>query len=182
VGRSFQRKGGNAKSAPSTNQRPFCVGRYGGAGCRSRGARRVFCLWAHARRGGEVVASSGRVIAYEISSNNNKVLPWSTIQGPIMRSPSSRSSMSILGIKRRSPWACPDLLRWLKYLRLSRFKLAGPPTLRDTEASNAYAIIHDSLGPVCICRFAQFIAVCRRSKMVSMGTRKPRRGSRHYWR
>src|SRR5215510_7102251 len=36
-------------------------------------------------------------------------------------------------------------------LSLSRFKLAGPPTPRDTEASNAYAIIHDSLGPVCIC-------------------------------
>ena len=36
-------------------------------------------------------------------------------------------------------------------LRLSRFKLAGPPTPRDTEASNAYAVIHDSLGPVCIC-------------------------------
>src|SRR5215470_12369218 len=39
-----------------------------------------------------------------------------------------------------------------RQLRLSRFKLAGPPTPRDTEASNAYAIIHDSLGPVCICR------------------------------
>src|SRR5215472_6985589 len=38
-----------------------------------------------------------------------------------------------------------------KHLRLSRFKLAGPPTPRDTEASNAYAILHDSLGPVCIC-------------------------------
>src|SRR5215471_2277659 len=37
-------------------------------------------------------------------------------------------------------------------LSLSRLKLAGPPTPRDTEASNAYAIIHDSLGPVCICR------------------------------
>src|SRR4030095_2347834 len=35
-------------------------------------------------------------------------------------------------------------------LSLSRFKLAGPPTPRDIEASNAYAIIHDSLGPVCI--------------------------------
>jgi hypothetical protein len=30
-------------------------------------------------------------------------------------------------------------------LSLSRFKLAGPPTPRDTEVSNAYAIIHDSL-------------------------------------
>ena len=38
-----------------------------------------------------------------------------------------------------------------QHLRLSRFKLAGPPTPRDTEASNAYAIIHDALGPVCIC-------------------------------
>src|SRR5215471_1275760 len=36
-------------------------------------------------------------------------------------------------------------------IRLSRFKLAGPPTPRDTEVSNAYAIIHDSRGPVCIC-------------------------------
>src|SRR4029453_13225509 len=36
-------------------------------------------------------------------------------------------------------------------IRISRFKLAGPPTPRDTEASNAYAVIHDSLGPVCIC-------------------------------
>src|SRR5262249_12674623 len=39
---------------------------------------------------------------------------------------------------------------WI-HLRLSRFKLAGPPTPRDTEVSNASAIIHDSLGPVCIC-------------------------------
>src|SRR5215467_2185678 len=38
-----------------------------------------------------------------------------------------------------------------RILSLSRFKLAGPPTPRDTEASNAYAVIHDSLGPVCIC-------------------------------
>ena len=37
-------------------------------------------------------------------------------------------------------------------LRLSRFKLAEPPMPRDTESSNAYAVIHDSLGPVCICR------------------------------
>ena len=36
-------------------------------------------------------------------------------------------------------------------LRLSRLKIAGPPTSRDTEASNAYAIMHDALGPVCIC-------------------------------
>src|SRR5262249_52879803 len=36
-------------------------------------------------------------------------------------------------------------------IRLSRFKFAGPPTPRDTEVSNAYAIIHDSLGPVCLC-------------------------------
>jgi hypothetical protein len=36
-------------------------------------------------------------------------------------------------------------------LRLTRFKLAGPPTPRDIETSNAYAVIHDSLGPVCIC-------------------------------
>ena len=35
-------------------------------------------------------------------------------------------------------------------LRLSRFKLTGPPTPRDTEVSNAYATLHDSLGPVCI--------------------------------
>jgi hypothetical protein len=41
--------------------------------------------------------------------------------------------------------------RVLKLLRLSRFKLARPPTPRDTEVSNAYAITHDSLGPVCIC-------------------------------
>ena len=46
--------------------------------------------------------------------------------------------------------ACkPD--RCPRSLRLSRFKLAKPPTPRDTEVSNAYAIIHDSLGPVCIC-------------------------------
>src|SRR5215470_12227674 len=37
------------------------------------------------------------------------------------------------------------------YLSLSRFKLTGPPTPRDTEASNAYAVIHDSLGPVYSC-------------------------------
>jgi hypothetical protein len=44
-----------------------------------------------------------------------------------------------------------DLLQTARHLRLSRFKLAGPPTPRDTEVSNASAIIHDSLGPVCIC-------------------------------
>src|SRR6516162_1423090 len=36
-------------------------------------------------------------------------------------------------------------------LRLSRLKLAGPPTPRDTEASNASAIIHNWLGPVGMC-------------------------------
>src|SRR5215471_18823690 len=48
---------------------------------------------------------------------------------------------------RRAPARCDAL-----QIRLSRFKLAEPPTPRDTEASNAYAIMHDSLGPVCICR------------------------------
>jgi len=42
---------------------------------------------------------------------------------------------------------------WLAHLRLSRLKLAGPPSPRDTEASNAYAVMHDSLGPVCMCSF-----------------------------
>jgi hypothetical protein len=37
------------------------------------------------------------------------------------------------------------------YLSLSRFRLAEPPTPRDTEASNAYAILHDARGPVCMC-------------------------------
>jgi hypothetical protein len=36
-------------------------------------------------------------------------------------------------------------------LSLSRFKLARSPTPRDTEASNAYVIMHDSLGPVYMC-------------------------------
>jgi hypothetical protein len=40
-----------------------------------------------------------------------------------------------------------------KEIRLSRFKLTGPPTPRDTETSNAYAVMHDSLGSVCICSF-----------------------------
>ena len=40
----------------------------------------------------------------------------------------------------------------VKHISLSRFKLAEPPTPIGTEASNAYAILHDSLGPVCICR------------------------------
>ena len=39
----------------------------------------------------------------------------------------------------------------LDILRLSRFKPTGPPTPRDTEASNAYAVIHDALSPVCTC-------------------------------
>ena len=30
-------------------------------------------------------------------------------------------------------------------------QFAGLPTPRDTEASNAYALMHDALGPVCIC-------------------------------
>src|SRR5262249_55629370 len=38
-------------------------------------------------------------------------------------------------------------------LSLSRLKLPGPPTPRDTEASNAYAVIHDALGPVYSCSF-----------------------------
>jgi phosphatidylserine decarboxylase len=45
------------------------------------------------------------------------------------------------------PCACASPVQ----LGLSRFELAGPPTPRDTEASNAYAVIHDLLGPVCIC-------------------------------
>jgi hypothetical protein len=47
-------------------------------------------------------------------------------------------------------YCCLERL-WRTQISLSRFKLARPPTPRDTEASNAYAIIHDSLGPVCIC-------------------------------
>ena len=38
-------------------------------------------------------------------------------------------------------------------IRLSRFKLARPPTPRDTEASNAYAVMHDALGPGGMCSF-----------------------------
>jgi hypothetical protein len=37
------------------------------------------------------------------------------------------------------------------HLRLSRCKLVGPPTPRDTEAFNAYALMHDALGPICSC-------------------------------
>src|SRR6516165_6215674 len=36
-------------------------------------------------------------------------------------------------------------------LRLSRFKLTGPPTPSDTKTSKVYAGIHYSLGPVYIC-------------------------------
>ena len=39
----------------------------------------------------------------------------------------------------------------VKRLRLSHFKLIGPPTPRDTEASNADAVMHDALGPVGMC-------------------------------
>src|SRR5215831_20338181 len=46
---------------------------------------------------------------------------------------------------------CSAQRAWGVGLSLSRFKLLGPPTPRDTEASNAYAVIHDSLGPVSIC-------------------------------
>src|SRR5437764_11888622 len=35
------------------------------------------------------------------------MLHWSTIQGPVMRSPSSRRSTSIQGIKMRLPWGTP---------------------------------------------------------------------------
>ena len=45
-----------------------------------------------------------RVITSSIASNNNKVLPWSTTQEPVMRSLSSRRSPSLQGIKMRSPW------------------------------------------------------------------------------
>src|SRR5262245_10183268 len=37
---------------------------------------------------------------------------------------------------------------------------------------------HGHAGFAAYVDFAQFLAVCRRSKVVSMGTRKPRRGSR----
>jgi hypothetical protein len=47
------------------------------------------------------------------------------------------------------------------HLSLSRFKLAGPPTTRDTEAPNAYAIIHDLLGPVCICSLIGINSIVR---------------------
>src|SRR5262249_16365323 len=39
------------------------------------------------------------------------------------------------------------------------FKLAGPPTPRDTEVSIPYAIIHDSLGPVCICSLIEINSI-----------------------
>src|SRR5262245_9830163 len=62
------------------------------------------------------------------------------------------------------PW--PISMPALVLLRLSRFKLAGPSTPRDTEASNAYAILHDSLGPVCICSLIGInsIQVCLRAQ------------------
>src|SRR5215470_7470552 len=43
-----------------------------------------------------------------------------------------------------------------------------------------YDVLTRADCPACVSRgaFAQFIAVCRRSKMVATGTRRPRRGSR----
>ena len=52
----------------------------------------------------------------------------------------------------------------------------GPRALAVTRASGdvfEQARAHGTLGTV-----AQFIAVCRRSEMVAMGTRRPRRGPR----
>src|SRR5262245_24093971 len=46
---------------------------------------------------------------------------------------------------------CPCGGNMLLYLRLSRFKPTRPPTPRDTEVSNASAVMHDSLGSVCVC-------------------------------
>lgn len=88
--------------------------------------------------------------------------------------PSSRLHKQLLHLLRRNPRANQNLLgsipmeqlriphmlhllrrliRHLEEIRLSRFKLARPPTPRDTEVSNAYAIMPDSLGPVGICSF-----------------------------
>jgi hypothetical protein len=44
-----------------------------------------------------------RVIASKFSSNSNKVLHWSATRGPLGRSPLSRRSTSLQGIKMRSP-------------------------------------------------------------------------------
>ena len=56
-------------------------------------------------------------------------------------------------------------------IRLSRVKLAGPPTPRDTEASNAYAILHDLRGPGGMCSFigiSSIVVVPHRGGSISL--------------
>src|SRR5215475_104880 len=73
--------------------------------------------------------------------------PWRRAPAPPCRpeSAATRHTLAFSTCQGRTRGVSDD------HLRLSRFKLAEPPTPRDTEASNAYAVIHDSLGPVCIC-------------------------------
>ena len=63
----------------------------------------------------------GRVIASSMSSNSNKVLPWSTTQEPVMRAPSNRSSTSILGMKMQSPVTTILKIRWSTLVSTSFF-------------------------------------------------------------
>jgi len=51
-------------------------------------------------------------------------------------------------------------------LSLSRFKLPGHPTPRDTEASKASAVIPDSIGPVCMCSLIGINSSVRRCRIV----------------
>ena len=56
------------------------------------------------------------------------------------------------------------------HLSLSRFKLTGPPTPRDTEAFNTYAVIHDPLGPVYICSLIRINSYEDLQDVVLVGT------------
>ena len=56
-----------------------------------------------------------------------------------------------LGSLPHGTWTAVRRTRDAAPLRLSRLKLGGPPTPRDTAASNVSAIMHEALGPVCLC-------------------------------
>src|SRR5215510_6727630 len=68
----------------------------------------------------------------------------------------------------------PDELL-LVHVSLSRFKLAGPPTPRGTAASNAYAIMHDSLGPVCICSLIRINSILHGAKPADVPVEQPKK-------
>src|SRR5206468_10696776 len=78
--------------------------------------------------------------------------------------------------RRRGRMACRLIHYFWRMGDYDHALACGPRALAVTRASGdvfEQARAHSTLGTV-----AQFLAVCRRSEMVAMGTRRPRRGPR----